>query len=235
MNYGSIQNSKYGEIKIEPLMQTEQDKTELMALTQQQTPAAAASASKQQTKKEQKQEKNNEKKALSAAAGGALAGNAKKTINNKPSVKESSKSAEPSTAEKTAEKPSEVKKESAAKPVAAAATVKKETKPEIPSIDYNQVFLEPLLDSKKRQVVKQVAPEVTDAMRRILVSGRVIVRVVVGKDGRVETAQILRGINDLYDEKCVEAAKKFIFKPGKVKGVPVRFSTNLFFRFGTGK
>jgi TonB family protein len=59
----------------------------------------------------------------------------------------------------------------------------------------------------------------------------VTVRVIVAKNGKVEDAQILRGINELYDEQCIVTAKKFIFKPGTVKGVPVRFSTNLFFRF----
>ena len=74
-------------------------------------------------------------------------------------------------------------------------------------------------------------PTMSESMRKLKATGRVIVRVVVDKNGNVESAQILKGINEFYDQECLKAAKEFKFEQGTVKSVPVRFSTNLFFMF----
>jgi len=106
----------------------------------------------------------------------------------------------------------------------AAAVVKE------PEIDYNQVFLDAFLEGG-RQITKKVRPVIKDRRRGLGAKGRIIVRVVVGKMGRVESASILKGLNPYFDDLALEAAKKFEFAQGTIKGVPVRFSTSLFFEF----
>lgn len=101
---------------------------------------------------------------------------------------------------------------------------------EIPLIDYNQIFLDAFLD-KRKEVVNRVAPQIRDANRGLGAHGRVIIRVVVDREGKVESAKILKGLNDYYDELSLRAAEAFRFKTGTVNGVPVKFATTLFFEF----
>ncbi len=107
---------------------------------------------------------------------------------------------------------------------------KEESKPTEPQIDYNQVFLDVFLDEKV-QVVKWVKPIVDDPSKGMYEHGRIVVRVVVDKNGKVEKASVLKGLNYYYDALALDAARKFVFKPGKVKNHPVRFSTSILFKF----
>ncbi|MEJ2052350.1 MAG: energy transducer TonB [Calditrichaceae bacterium] len=114
-------------------------------------------------------------------------------------------------------------------------TVEKIKKPVIeepvePEINYDQIFFDGFLDEKK-QIVKQVAPVINDLRHQPNKHGQVYVRVVVGKSGKVETAHAIRGINEYYDEISEKAAKKFVFKPGKINGRLVKFQTMLLFKF----
>ena len=98
------------------------------------------------------------------------------------------------------------------------------------SIDFSQVFLSVFLDHGVK-VKKKVAPIVSNPERGMNDHGNVIVKVVVGRNGLVEKAEILKSLNYYYDQLALEAAKKFVFEPGTVKGVKVRFSTSLLFKF----
>ncbi len=126
---------------------------------------------------------------------------------------------------------STVEKSPARQTVAAesVATVKpKEEEP--PKIDFNQVFLDVFLDHKVK-VIKEAKPVIDDPAKGMYEHGRIVVRVVVNRQGNVEQAQVLKGLNYYYDQLSLDAAKKFRFKPGTVKGVPVRFSTSILFMF----
>ncbi len=101
---------------------------------------------------------------------------------------------------------------------------------EVPLIDYEQIFLDAFLDEHK-EVINKVVPQIRDANRGLGAHGRVIIRVVVDREGRVESAKILRGLNDYYDDLSLKAARAFRFKTGTVNGVPVKFATTLFFEF----
>lgn len=110
-------------------------------------------------------------------------------------------------------------------------TVKKEIEePVQPEINYNQIFFDGFLDQKK-EIVKQVAPVVSEFRGRPNLHGQVYVRVIIDRTGKVENAKAIRGINDYYDNISEEAAKKFIFKPGKINGRLVKFQTMLLFKF----
>ncbi len=98
------------------------------------------------------------------------------------------------------------------------------------TIDYDRVFLDAFLDEKKK-IVSKKRPKIDDSERAMKTEGRVIVQVVVNRSGRVESAKVLRGLNPYMDRKALEAAEKFIFEPGTINNVPVRFKTSLFFEF----
>jgi len=98
------------------------------------------------------------------------------------------------------------------------------------SINYNQVFLDVFLDNG-REIIKKVRPVISNPERGLRAHGRVIIRVVVDKKGRVQSAKVLRGLNPYYDELAMNASKKFLFRPGTVKGTPVLFETSIIFEF----
>lgn len=112
-------------------------------------------------------------------------------------------------------------------PAQPTETKKKSTEP---AINFNQVFLDVFLD-RGREIIKKVRPVISNPERGLRAHGRVIIRVIVGKNGFVESAKVLRGLNPYYDGLALEAAKKFTFRPGTVKGTPVRFSTSILFEF----
>lgn len=102
-----------------------------------------------------------------------------------------------------------------------------ENKPIKPKINYNQVFFEQFLDSRKAEVVKQVAPKINFNGPK----GRVIVRAVVDRSGNVESASVVRSLEERLDKLCMDASMQFRFKPGTIKGIPVKFSRNIHFIF----
>ena len=225
--FDRIQNTKYGSVKVQPLLQTEQNKTNLMALAQQSpvpsTQPDKISSSTPPAQQPSQSQTNNSSAVKEAAAAGAMVAKA---------------SSEQGAGTTAAEQSKVTKKETSAQkriantaPVAIPLKKKKKVEPAAPAIDYNQVFLEPFLDSQRRKIKHSVVPKVSESMRKLKLTGRVIVGVVVGKNGSVESARILRGLNAFYDATCLDAAKAFKFHPGTVKGVPVRFSTSLFFQF----
>jgi hypothetical protein len=102
-----------------------------------------------------------------------------------------------------------------------------EQKPAAPQINYNQIFLEHFLDAGTKKTLKKVTPKV----RFFGPKGRVIVRAIVDINGKVQEAKVVKGLTDHYDQVSVTAAEKFEFATGKVKGVPVKFYTNILFQF----
>jgi protein TonB len=52
------------------------------------------------------------------------------------------------------------------------------------------------------------------------VQGTVVLEILVGTDGKVKDAQILRTANPLFDESAVDAVRRWEFTPALVNGVP---------------
>ena len=75
-------------------------------------------------------------------------------------------------------------------------------------------------------IAPPVAPE-----KRFLQPGTIRVRVIVGKNGKVESTSILKGINEILDQAALDAANQFEYKTGTLKGKPIRFSTTELFVF----
>jgi len=94
-----------------------------------------------------------------------------------------------------------------------------------PQVDYNNIFLEAFLDAGKKQYIEKANVKINEIVRKTMQAGVVRVQVIVSRNGRVESANVLRGFNDVLDNAALNAAKQFKYKPGTVNNRPVRFRT----------
>jgi TonB family protein len=99
-----------------------------------------------------------------------------------------------------------------------------------PQIDYDTIFLEAFLDSKKKYRSK---PNVaySNALRSFWQKGRVNVTVWVNKRGEVDSAQVLKGLNAVLDQSVLETVQKYKYEPGKINGQEVNFQAMEVFSF----
>ncbi|GAB4187454.1 MAG: hypothetical protein Kow00108_24410 [Calditrichia bacterium] len=75
--------------------------------------------------------------------------------------------------------------------------------------------------SDKPQLKKSVLPKYPDLARRANLEGKVIVKVLIGTDGRVEKAEIVKSI-PMLDDAALEAAKQYVFTPAKQRDKTVK-------------
>jgi protein TonB len=64
-------------------------------------------------------------------------------------------------------------------------------------------------------------PEYDDAARRAKVSGRVLLSMIVTKDGQARDVTIVKSLSPGLDKKSIEAVSRWKFKPGTKDGEPV--------------
>ncbi|MBN2184371.1 MAG: energy transducer TonB [Candidatus Krumholzibacteriota bacterium] len=82
------------------------------------------------------------------------------------------------------------------------------------------------------QLIKHVSPKYPSLAQSAGIEGTVLIRVVVGVDGKVISASVLQSdVTPAMERSALEAAKKFIFKPAKQRTVPVRASMAVPIRF----
>jgi TonB family protein len=98
-------------------------------------------------------------------------------------------------------------------------------------IDYDQIFLELFLDGGKKKYLTKPKLESSRVPRNVWQQGEVRIKVVVDQGGKVESATILRGINDILDQAVMETVAKYEYQTGKINGQAVRFTTSEVFRF----
>lgn len=72
------------------------------------------------------------------------------------------------------------------------------------------------------EVVYKPDPEFSEEARKAKFSGNVLVYLYIEPDGTTSHVRVVRGIGMGLDEKAVEAARKFRFKPAMKNGKPVR-------------
>jgi TonB family protein len=86
-------------------------------------------------------------------------------------------------------------------------------------------------------VLSTVEPEYSDEGTRIRLSGRVLVGVIVGADGRPASLTILKSLGFGLDEAALDAVSKWRFRPGTRNGqpLPVIAQVEVNFRFETPK
>jgi protein TonB len=68
--------------------------------------------------------------------------------------------------------------------------------------------------SKKPEVIKKVQPEYPDLARRAGIEGKVVCKIVVGKDGLVKSATVIKSI-PMLDDAALAAVKQWVFSPGE--------------------
>jgi hypothetical protein len=98
-------------------------------------------------------------------------------------------------------------------------------------IDYNQIFLELFLDGGKKKYLTKPDIKSSRIPRNFWKVGEVRVKVIINKKGQVESASILRGINDIIDQVVLETVNSFEYQTGLINGQAVKFSTSEVFRF----
>jgi protein TonB len=74
----------------------------------------------------------------------------------------------------------------------------------------------------RARLVLGVPPAYPDAARAEGIEGDVLLELVVGVTGGVESARVVRGVGDGLDEAAVRAASAFRFAPASKAGQPVR-------------
>ena len=84
---------------------------------------------------------------------------------------------------------------------------------------------------KEPQIVKKVEPAYPEAARRAGLEGKVIVKMWVGKDGRVGEVVVLKSDADIFNEPAIAAAKQFVFTPAYLNKEPVAVWVSYPFRF----
>jgi TonB family protein len=83
---------------------------------------------------------------------------------------------------------------------------------------------EPLVPPK---VVKETPPLYTkDAFDRGI-EGRVVLKVIIRKDGSIGPVRVDQSLDDELDAAAAEAIRKWQFDPAKVKGEPINVLTNI--------
>ena len=67
-------------------------------------------------------------------------------------------------------------------------------------------------------------PKYPDSLKAAKIEGRVTIRYIIGADGLVETnsLRVLDASRQEFEAPAIEAIKKSMFKPAKIKGTPVR-------------
>ncbi len=86
-----------------------------------------------------------------------------------------------------------------------------------------ETFLEAQVDEPPTRL-SGPEPRFPPAMKAAGIPGRVELQFVVDKDGKVETGslKVLSSTNPAFEEPAKEAILKSVYRPGKVKGTPVR-------------
>lgn len=81
-------------------------------------------------------------------------------------------------------------------------------------------------------LIRYVPPQYPQLAQDAGIEGTVLIRVVIGVDGKVEQASVIQSdVTTAMERSALAAAKKFLFKPAKQRTVPVRASMAVPIRF----
>jgi TonB family protein len=83
---------------------------------------------------------------------------------------------------------------------------------------------EPLVPPK---VVKETPPLYTKSAFDRGIEGRVVLKVIIRKDGSIGPVRVDQSLDDELDAAAAEAIRKWQFDPAKVKGEPINVLTNI--------
>jgi TonB family protein len=78
----------------------------------------------------------------------------------------------------------------------------------------------------------KIDPQYSEEARKSRLTGTVLLRVVVGADGKARDFQVLRSVGMGLDENAIEAVRKWQFEPGTKDGQPVNVFAQIEVNFG---
>jgi periplasmic protein TonB len=81
-------------------------------------------------------------------------------------------------------------------------------------------ILEFYMVEDKPEAIHQVAPTYPEIARKAGLTGKVFLKFLVGKDGRVSNVQVLRG-QEIFKQPAIDAIMQFRFKPARQNDKPV--------------
>ncbi len=87
----------------------------------------------------------------------------------------------------------------------------------------DEPIIEALLDGGRRKYFKRVKPEYPPIYLKTKFEGKVLLQVIVGLEGQVESFEVLRSDGEFFTRAAVRAVKKFRYVPGTFKGQPVKY------------
>lgn len=70
-------------------------------------------------------------------------------------------------------------------------------------------------------LIKKVEPAYPVALRQARISGAVMIEAIIGRDGSVREARVIRSANPSLDEEALKAVRLWVYKPATWKGRPV--------------
>jgi len=80
--------------------------------------------------------------------------------------------------------------------------------------------------ASQHMLVHQVAPVYPDSARRNLIQGTVVLKAIIGEDGRIKNLRPISGPQELY-ESAVGAVEQWRYKPFLLDGKPVQVETTI--------
>jgi protein TonB len=81
-------------------------------------------------------------------------------------------------------------------------------------------ILEFFMVEDKPELIKSVPPVYPEIARKAGLTGKVFLKFLVGKDGRVSNVQVLKG-QEIFRQAAIDAIMQFRFKPAKQNDKPV--------------
>ncbi len=88
----------------------------------------------------------------------------------------------------------------------------------------------PVVAEKDAKPTKSVMPEYPSQANQANVRGAVMLKVLVGTDGKVKSSTVVQG-HPLLDQTAKDAVQQWEFKPYLVNGKPSEFETNVVVNF----
>jgi protein TonB len=79
--------------------------------------------------------------------------------------------------------------------------------------------------------VEKPAPDYPEIAELAKIEGTVVVRALVGKDGKVKRVVLAKGVHGSLDQAAMDAAQKWVFQPAMQNKQPVQVWTTIPFRF----
>ncbi|HXG93097.1 MAG TPA: TonB family protein [Blastocatellia bacterium] len=86
----------------------------------------------------------------------------------------------------------------------------------------------------KPKLLNTVRPNYTEQARQKRIEGSVYMKVLIGENGEVEKAQVVRGLPEGLTEQALKAVFKLKFDPAKKEGKPIKFWVPIIIEFQLG-